>query len=396
MAVVYDREMRWMVWLVVLVGCRQILGFEEPVRGDATNTACGEECSPGVCDPLRGCVECTPALPGACTGTTPVCGTDDTCHPCAAHAECASNACLVDGACAAMSEVAYVAANGIGLSCTRILPCNSLTTALGTTKPVIKVEGVLMTNAAVLISRDVTIVAEPGAGLVRSEAGPALSIGAPQVAIADLIVQANGDAISTTSSNLSLDRITAVTSTGLGVTTSKGSLVMRHCIVAGNQGGGVSTSDTVVDISNSVIAGNGTATSNVGGLAVQGAGPGSRIVFDTIANNTSLATTGVSCSAGFSASNNIVAGNALDPLCTFDHSLFDNTTTPFPPGIGNISGNPQFQTTSLDTISDPTFYRLMDGSDAIDKGIAIIDITDDIDGDVRPAGAAPDIGADEH
>ena len=39
--------------------------------------------------------------------------------------------------------------------------------------------------------------------------------------------------------------------------------------------------------------------------------------------------------------------------------------------------------------------HLVEAAPAIDAGVAVPDSTDDIDGDTRPAGHAPDAGADE-
>src|SRR5262245_57344152 len=70
-----------------------------PDAGRCTND---NQCAGRVCDTANGaCVQCTPANPAACTGTTPVCADDDSCHRCGAHSDCASSACVPDGSCAA-------------------------------------------------------------------------------------------------------------------------------------------------------------------------------------------------------------------------------------------------------------------------------------------------------
>ena len=55
----------------------------------------------GVCDAqTMMCVQCTPDMASACTGTSPICGVDHSCHGCSAHSDCtASNVCLPDGSC---------------------------------------------------------------------------------------------------------------------------------------------------------------------------------------------------------------------------------------------------------------------------------------------------------
>lgn len=60
------------------------------------------------------CVACRPDTQATdCTGTTPICGSDNTCRKCAAHSECGSDGiCVFDGAdtgkCVAATDIAYV------------------------------------------------------------------------------------------------------------------------------------------------------------------------------------------------------------------------------------------------------------------------------------------------
>ncbi len=84
-------------------------------------TGCVNNSAGSVCDTdTKACVQCTDGPAGdhsACTLTTPVCSTTDTCRACAANSECASDACLPDGSCAAATDVAYVnATTGSGLT----------------------------------------------------------------------------------------------------------------------------------------------------------------------------------------------------------------------------------------------------------------------------------------
>jgi len=63
------------------------------------------------CDSGSGkCVECLPGVQNAsdCTGAKPVCGTDNTCRACKAHAECAPGACKADGSCVDATQIYYV------------------------------------------------------------------------------------------------------------------------------------------------------------------------------------------------------------------------------------------------------------------------------------------------
>jgi len=64
----------------------------------------------------------------------------------------------------------------------------------------------------------------------------------------------------------------------------------------------------------------------------------------------------------------------------------------------NTSGDGSI-TVLNETAGDPLFevdgYHLREGSAAIDEGVAT-DVTTDIDGDRRPLGDGPDVGADEY
>ena len=102
----------------------------------------------------------------------------------------------------------------------------------------------------------------------------------------------------------------------------------------------------------------------------------------------------VKCSGEIEANlqNNIIVGRSL----TFSNDLIVN---PCPssnsilsynsPGENNIWGDPLF----VDAANGN--FHLRSGSPAIDEAMPIPDITHDIDGEMRPLGLGPDIGADE-
>jgi hypothetical protein len=148
---------------------------------DAAITQCtsDQECSPNVCDltGTKACVQCTIANPTACTATTPICGTNNACRSCAAHAECGSSACLADGSCATEANVAYVAAGGSG-TCGKADPCGTLDIALQTGRPYVKfAAGLVKDNKTTTIDgKTVTILADAGAKLDRDGDGPILVV----------------------------------------------------------------------------------------------------------------------------------------------------------------------------------------------------------------------------
>ncbi|MBN1815458.1 MAG: DUF1565 domain-containing protein [Anaerolineae bacterium] len=75
-------------------------------------------------------------------------------------------------------------------------------------------------------------------------------------------------------------------------------------------------------------------------------------------------------------------------IVSADHTLFWANTYPGVPGTHPVNGNPRFVNPAGGD------YHLGPGSAALDVG-ATTAITTDIDGDTRPLGLAPDVGADE-
>ncbi|MDX2088262.1 MAG: hypothetical protein SFX73_10450, partial [Kofleriaceae bacterium] len=151
-----------------------------------------------VCLDRTSCVQCAlPDRTSACTGTTPVCGADNTCHACASHDECGSGVCLSSGACAAASDISHVQEGGTGVDCTSGAPCGSLEVARQAGRPIIKVTGAITDDKlASFNAGSFQIFATAGARLSRSTPGPLLEVkGTASVTIADLrLTGAAGDA----------------------------------------------------------------------------------------------------------------------------------------------------------------------------------------------------------
>lgn len=370
--------------LLILVGCRQLFGFDDPVVADDGVDA------PQVCA----------GNPSDCTGTTPICD-NDVCRACADHGECASsNACLVDGSCASEADVAYVQQGGDDTgTCTRAMPCASVPRAIATQRSVIKVIDTIIHNGAVTIdSLTVELVAEPKAALLRSASGDVLRItgGSARVTISDLAIReaTSGDAIQIDNGTVRLVRVRVTNSSGRGLVMDAGSLTMSRCVVAGNSAGGAALVGTI-DITNSVFAANGSTTSTVGGLEIQPTGT-SRFELNTVANNAITAVDvdrgAINCISSLDIRSSIVTGNRLGSICSASFSLFDTVA---PAGTGNRLGSPDFNSTDLVDVDSSSFFRITDTSDAIDSADPTATLAEDIDGDLRPKGAARDIGADE-
>ncbi len=99
---------------------------------------------------------------------------------------------------------------------------------------------------------------------------------------------------------------------------------------------------------------------------------------------------GIACELGEAehlARNNIAfdLDAAVTGDCQHRYSLIEGGAE----GEGNLDADPEFVDSSADN------YHLQPTSPCIDAGDPKTSVTDDIDGDVRPQGEAPDIGADE-
>jgi hypothetical protein len=380
--------------------------------GCTSNAQCAAPTSVCDVDGTRACVQClAPDQTGACGGTTPVCAQDHTCQACTAHAQCASLACLPDGSCGDDTTTAYIDPTGTdNASCTKAMPCTLVSKALATSRPYVKFTGT--TDEAVTIDngRVVTFLADPGAKLVRTNGTGAIvtvrddgtSLAVYDLSISDapnnpsgigIVVPAGAGAPTVT-----LVRAKLTNNPGGGISASGGELRLSQCTVSGNGGGGISISGAQFDITNNFIAKNGSAGSIFGGVRIDGiVGAGTRrFEFNTVAQNQATAgiTPGVLCSAVATPlvlTNSIVYDNSTGTQveganCSWTYSDIGPTAVS---GTGNFNAPPMFVNPMQND------FHLQSTSPARDAADPAASLGVDIDGDVRPQGAARDIGADE-
>jgi hypothetical protein len=393
----------------------------------------------GACDPNA----------NTCRAASPVCDQDDlTCRGCESDLECLDSfVCLDSGECAAEPDVIYVVATGgSGEACTLGAPCllDGVPSALlATDRTLVKLlgEGETFTlpTQALTLTEPVTIFGD-GATITRTTTGPVVNVTAAptdSISLRGMVITgghggSTAHGVNCTSGNLSIHGATVGvameggdTNSGAGVfTLGDCPLTIAASTIRGNQGPGIDASASV-DISASTIAGNqgggisvsnGGATSRItnnfiygngeedpggttfGGVSFGGA-LGSVIAFNTIAFNDAQdgIGAGLDCTAsGLIAISNLIVNNSsganvqVDGNCGHDSSIFGPQQ--------NIDGD----WTNIG-IGLPTFVdvgdgnlHLADGSAGIDDGAAVANVTTDFDGDPRPTGPMPDIGADEY
>lgn len=364
----------------------------------------------GLCDLQANiCVQCTPTQASACSGTSPVCGADESCRGCNSHAECAgSNVCLPDGACGIADDVAYVAPGPEGTDnavCSMATPCTKVANALATGRRYLKLHGT--TDEAVTIKdRNVIVLADPGAILTRTSNGNLLIIdGTSDVQIYDLAINgASGNGAGITlpsggSQSLTLTRVTMSGNNGTGgaITASGGTVNLYQSTIYGNGGGGLSLSATSFDLENNIIAKNGGIFTVFGGLLINQLGSGAHTLeFNTISQNAGNTgfTTGVTCqlvAKPISFGNNLVYGNSgmqvSGPNCAWTYS--DIGPDPAA-GMGNLNADPLYVDAGKGN------FHVTSGSPVINQADPNATLGVDLDGNARPQGGRRDIGADEY
>jgi Right handed beta helix region len=362
------------------------------------------------------CVQCTAAEAVACSGKTPVCGEDNSCAGCSKHGDCASLACLPDGACAEESKVAYVAAMDQGgtdnSDCSKATPCLTVAKALIATpaRSYVKLSGTLDEAVTISGARKVTMLAAPGAKLTNSMgmASVVTITGDSDLEIYDLEIGGGnkfGISLSDTDqSKLKLVRVKISTNAGAGIDARGGELTVEQSTISDNKGGGIKLDSTRFTLTNNVIVRNGDANSNYGGIQLANLIAGmSRLEYNTVTLNTGKmnTTTGVDCASSDTVafSNNIVYGNvvsgtgtqiSIDPQCTWTYSDIGPTVGTVPgPGTGNLNVIPAFVDAAANN------FRPALTSPVIDKADPASVLRFDFSGNLRPLGPGRDLGAYE-
>lgn len=363
------------------------------------------------------CVSCRVDMPADCPSATPVCGAEG-CRKCERNSECASGACAADGTCVAETSVVYVSPGGGTAGCTRAEPC-TLTAGIALTPPrqfVVLLPGThaLPSTLTVGGTRSLIGSGNPRPIVTNNSTGPIISLAIGANVTFDHL-QLSGAKNSPTGGTTGaavfcpdgttmsmpvtarLIDVLVMQNAGSGIEARKSTVDVRESTFT-NTGRAVNVVDTNAKVDRSSFTGNSTALFLDAGVYTitnnfvyrNGEGidlfsnAGSVVEHNTIVDNSVF---GLRCQAFDGPqqfANNLLARNAENTPTSFNCSYPNSITA------GTDIGPLKFKSPD----AAPFDYHIQAGSSAIDLGSSS-NIMTDIDGETRPFGPGPDIGADE-
>jgi cysteine-rich repeat protein len=251
------------------------------------------------------------------------------------------------------------------------------------------------------IDRNVKVIAEAGAVLSETTP-PVLTISAGEVEITGLAVQGGsrsiggGIEVRGAQTQATLHKLSIGPGTGVGLTADNGAfLELTMSRISRQLGGGLRIGDVSgYIVENNLIVENGDERAELGGARIDRAPVGSFFAFNTVAANAARtsSTAGIFCvdrTTPIGATLVWDNGDVTDTIanrCSYDYSdlgpLAPNVTI----GGTNFSEDPDFDAT----------YHLGPSSGCVDRADPSSAFPErDYDGQARPIGPGPDVGADE-
>lgn len=351
------------------------------------------QCSPPHCEVKANvCVECLDN--SHCDGGE-LCdvGGTYTCRGCIHEDDCASLTCLPDGTCAGEGSVLYVDGGGDDAGdCTKSQPCATLTRAAAlasTTRSLVRVTGEISDSP--VITKDLEIFASPGTTISGINLTDwVIKIQTAVVKIHGLTIFCLGGSDQTgvkteMDSTTTLDQVEIYGCGRAGGVEMKGGVtIVTRSNLHDNPAGAIHTDSTAdFAVTNNFIHHNGTTgvpAVNIGAGSVR---PETRFEFNTVIDNPTELTAAIKCAKATVTPNNIIARNgaiavAVDTCAASDSLVTDDVA-------------------ALAFVDDANMnYHLTDASIAKDMAPDGSSVDEDVDGELRPQGAAKDYGADEY
>lgn len=262
-------------------------------------------------------------------------------------------------------------------------------------------DGVTLTGASGQKGDDITCTG-PGTSLhlrgvtIEQSALSGVNASHCSLAVDDSDIKGNGgDGLFLDTCDATITGAHVTGNSSIGIEASAGSVSLERSLIQGNHSGGVSMLNTGFEIVNDVIEQDGDPQSSFGGVRINNSGVAMQtLAFNTVTENHAdpdRPAFGVECSTTnptLTADSNIVWGGggpsaAVSGDCMWKYSDVQNG------GLGgsNIDNDPKLDSSD--------HYHLTAGSPCVDKGDPKATVSEDYDGDPRPQGSAPDIGADE-
>jgi hypothetical protein len=286
------------------------------------------------------------------------------------------------------------------VTCTAAAPCKTFLAGLAqvtATRKYVKLAAGMYAERVLVDGKTVDVRGPVGAGAsaeLTASVDPVIDVRASAtLAIRGLRIRFGaGTGLRCVDSAVTLRDVGIEDNIGRGVDSNNCGLTFERVRVLRNFRGGLAVSRGRIAIRNSFIGANGSSSSALGGASITEPFD-LAFEFNTLVDNTVSAglTAGLFCQAAttVSVADNIVVGAIAKQVDADSCAPRYTLSTQMIAGATNLRATPMFRNAPAGD------YHLVAGSPGVDQADAAATLATDIDGESRPSGARPDIGADE-